>query len=109
MAASPGAPEASPPPSPVVEAGTPPPPEEPVQNRCRLCAKDTTDWVDIFGENGKQRGLPEKVRLCLPVLVSNTIFLSTVTICIHKPSHPVCFDSNFSNSLKKDFTAMNAA
>ena len=83
MAASPGAPEASPPPSPVVEAGTPPPPEEPIQNRCRLCAKDTIDWIDIFGESGKQQGLPEKVRLCLPVLVSTTIFLNTVTICTY--------------------------
>ena len=84
MAASPGAPEASPAPSPLMEGGTPPPPEEPIQNRCRLCAKDTTDWIDIFGETGKQQGLPEKVRLCLPVLVSSiTIFLYIVTMCIY--------------------------
>lgn len=84
MAASPGAPEASPPPSPVMGDRTPPPPEEPIQNRCRLCAKDTIDWIDIFGEAGKQQGLPEKVRLCLPVLVSSiTIFLYIVTMCIY--------------------------
>ena len=83
MAASPGAPEASPPPSPVVEAGTPPLAEDPIQNRCRLCAKETIDWIDIFGEHGKQQGLPEKVRLCLPVLVSSSIFLNIVTICTY--------------------------
>ena len=79
MAASPGAPEASPLPSPVMEAGTPPLPEEPIQNRCRLCAKDTTNWIDIFSESGKQQGLPSKVGLCLPVLVSTT-FQYNVTI-----------------------------
>ena len=84
MAASPGAPEASPPPSPVVEAGTPPPPEEPIQNRCRLCAKDTIDWIDIFSESGKQQGLPEKCQLCLPVLVS-IVFLYIVTIQAKPP------------------------
>ena len=84
MAASPGAPEASPLPSPVMEAGTPPLPEEPIQNRCRLCAKDTTNWIDIFSESGKQQGLPSKVGLCLPVLVSSiTIFLYILTICIY--------------------------
>ena len=82
MAASPGAPEASPPPSPIVEAQTPPPVEEPITSRCRLCAKDTTESLDIFGEEGKSRGLPEKVRLCLPVLVSNTHSTSQATLFV---------------------------
>ena len=90
MAASPGAPEASPPPSPVMEAGTPPAPEEPIQNRCRLCAKDTTDWIDIFGEAGKQQGLPEKVRLCLPVLVSNTTIFFMLLLYVYTQAKPPC-------------------
>merc|ERR1712141_180662 len=80
MAASPGAPEASPLPSPVMEAGTPPLPEEPIQNRCRLCAKDTTNWIDIFSDSGKQQGLPSKVGLSLPVLIAEDDEL-TKAIC----------------------------
>ena len=41
-----------------------------------------------FGEEGKQRGLPEKVRLCLPVLVSISLFLTTVTM--HTQAKPPC-------------------
>lgn len=36
---------------------------------CRLCAQESDDVIDIFGKQGCERGLPEKVRLCLPVLV----------------------------------------
>jgi hypothetical protein len=32
-------------------------------------SQESYQTVDIFGEEGCERGLPEKTRLCLPVLV----------------------------------------
>ena len=72
----------SPPPSPLLDASTPPtqlPPSASATSReCRLCAQESDAVVDIFGKEGSERGLPEKVRLCLPVLVCMS--LSTTTL-----------------------------
>ena len=43
---------------------------------CRLCAKEGQNFVEIFSQAGKSLGLPEKVKDCLPILVSSAIFSS---------------------------------
>lgn len=70
MAASPGAPVVSPPPSPFLGPRTPPQTPGPMRV-CRLCAKEAAQGLDIFGPEAKDQGLPEKARLCLPVAVSS--------------------------------------
>lgn len=76
----PSIPEASPPASPFLKISTPPAgvlePRE-----CRLCARESTSVIDIFSEAGKERGLPEKTRLCLPIHISEDDELPN-TICL---------------------------
>ncbi len=68
MAASsppPGDPKPLSPPVPAKEDPGP----APAPPTCRLCAKESEGAVDIFSDSGRERGLPEKCRQCLPVLV----------------------------------------
>ena len=52
---------------------------------CRLCAKEDLNCIEIYSDAGKSKELPEKVKLCLPVLVSHRhVFLYLLR-------RPVCF------------------
>jgi hypothetical protein len=77
--------DTSPPPSPFLEAGTPPAPiaASSGPEECRLCANETDQAIDIFGKEGCRRGLPEKTRLCLPILVR---ILRKISKFIHQPT-----------------------
>ena len=94
MAASPGVP------SDRIQSVTPflgpvtPSGPEPKMEVCRVCAKEGPNFVGIFSEAGKARGLPEKVKQCLPILVSSAIFsLFTATpclFCLKAPMQKTC-------------------
>ena len=62
-------PNTSPPPSPFLDAGTPPATASSGPQECRLCAQESNQTIGIFSKEGCERGLPEKTRLCLPILV----------------------------------------
>ncbi|CAB4059033.1 unnamed protein product [Lepeophtheirus salmonis] len=47
---------------------------------CRLCASSSEELIQIFSNEGIQKGLPEKVARCLPILISENDDLPT-TIC----------------------------
>ena len=75
--ADPAAAPATPPPPPSPSPPpTPPPPEV-----CRLCGEEGEAKVDIFGDEGRSLGLPDKCHNCLPLLVSETPCLFIVTKC----------------------------
>ena len=74
--ATPAAPATPPPPPSPSPPPTPPPPEV-----CRLCGEESGDKVEVFGEEGRSLGLPEKCHNCLPLLVSETPCLFIVTKC----------------------------
>ena len=57
---------ASPPPPPSPS----PPPTPPPAEVCRLCGEEGDDKVEVFSEEGRSMGLPEKCHNCLPLLVS---------------------------------------
>ena len=57
---------ASPPPPPSPS----PPPTPPPAEVCRLCGEEGGDKVEVFSEEGRSMGLPEKCHNCLPLLVS---------------------------------------
>ena len=65
---------------------------------CRVCAKEGPNFIGIFSEAGKARGLPEKAKQCLPILVSSAIFsLFTATPCLFCLKAPM--QKNMSNRL----------
>lgn len=39
-------------------------------NICRLCAQESTDVVQIFGDEGIALRLPEIISACLPIIVN---------------------------------------
>ena len=89
MAASPGVPSESSQSVPPFAGPVTPPGPPPQMDVCRVCAKEGPNLVHIFSEAGKARGLPEKVKQCLPILVSCAIFsLFTATPCLF------CFKSS---------------
>jgi hypothetical protein len=45
---------------------------------CRLCASAVSEAVYIFGANGKEQHIAEKINLCLPVTVSSLHCTSVV-------------------------------
>ena len=75
MAASPGGPINKTPPASTLNSHFSNLGPSPNMGVCRLCAKEDVNSIEIFSEAGKARELPEKVKLCLPVLVSNAMFL----------------------------------
>ena len=75
-AQTPAAPSTPPPPPSPSPPPTPPPPEV-----CRLCGEESGDKVEVFGEEGRSMGLPEKCHNCLPLLASETPCLFIVTKC----------------------------
>ncbi|XP_063977254.1 zinc finger protein 665-like isoform X1 [Diachasmimorpha longicaudata] len=42
------------------------------ENSCRLCAEEKVEMFQIFGDEGKQRKVAQKLRVCLPVMVYKT-------------------------------------
>lgn len=42
------------------------------ENACRLCSEEKTEMLSIFGNEGIQRKVAQKLRACLPVLVYKT-------------------------------------
>ena len=42
------------------------------ENACRLCSEEKTEMLPIFGNEGIQRKVAQKLRACLPVLVYKT-------------------------------------
>uniref|UniRef100_A0A0C9R3P9 ZNF665_1 protein n=1 Tax=Fopius arisanus TaxID=64838 RepID=A0A0C9R3P9_9HYME len=42
------------------------------ENSCRLCAEEKVEMLQIFGDEGKQRRVAQKLRVCLPVMVYKT-------------------------------------
>jgi len=58
--------------SPFLDAATPTPHGQASSRgprECRLCAQESDGAFDIFGKDGRARGLPDKIKLCLPILV----------------------------------------
>lgn len=41
-------------------------------NACRLCSEEKNEMLPIFGDEGVQRKVAQKLRACLPVLVYKT-------------------------------------
>ncbi|XP_012276780.1 PR domain zinc finger protein 5 [Orussus abietinus] len=41
-------------------------------NSCRLCSEEKTEMLPIFGDEGLQRKVAQKLRACLPVMVYKT-------------------------------------
>ena len=67
---APAAPATPPPPPSPSPPPTPPPPEV-----CRLCGEESEAKVDIFGDEGRGLGLPDKCHNCLPLLVRRPVCL----------------------------------
>ena len=42
------------------------------ENACRLCSEEKNEMLSIFGNEGVQRKVAQKLRACLPVLVYKT-------------------------------------
>ncbi|KAK0164102.1 hypothetical protein PV328_002765 [Microctonus aethiopoides] len=42
------------------------------ENSCRLCSEEKIEMLSIFGEEGLRRQIPQKLRVCLPIMVYKT-------------------------------------